>query len=130
MRDDRTNPVLPLLVVGLLLWLLMSGGGIEPVPPEPVEPGVMASAFEAYRVLSADAFSDLAARLKAGELKTDRDTAKAMQAATETARKAAFAKLPEVVAKGIGEEWTAEKSAAVYQAFADELRKCKVEVQR
>jgi hypothetical protein len=105
----------------LALWLLL-GSPVTPVPkpPEPaVTSDVVRESFVLYEKLWRKHAADTAAKLEAGELKTDKATWEYLAAGQEPARRIAFDKLAaqeQEYFKKAG-EWTPEVHAKLLRSY-------------
>lgn len=127
-RNDGTASILPLAAAAVAVWLLLSGGGVQPPGPEPgpePEPAPVTdpvgTAFSEHERLWRLAAGDLAKRLRSGEVKSEAAATEWFGAANREAQKRAFTPLVEAEYEQFGgDKWTAEKHAAALEGYANE----------
>lgn len=119
----------PLLLVAIVVAALSARGcgtrDANPEPkPNPPAPVVTArETFDAYRRLMAEAWTDGAARVEAGELTSDRAAHDWIAERADLARKAARQPLHDREQATLGDgKWTAAGQAALWRQFATECQ--------
>lgn len=120
--DKQSGSLIPLVVIGVVLYSLFSGGGGDVPGPEPEPPGPVASdvdaAFNRYRKNWLEAACMLSDKLDGGEITSERQAAEWFGKANAAALKDAFTPLAESEYEQFGgEKWTAAKHAAVLRSY-------------